>query len=239
VYFTPTFYTTYTHLTHITLLNPLKEYPRPLSRDSALGSVLAALAVQAQTLLLPHYHTHGSLGPADSDFSRFSVRGGEGDEMLVELCTTLTCIASGEMQLLTTGYSSEDAHIQIQAQGQGQVPRADAIVVTFFNTLMGVIRIRPRKMASSSFDYWAEVTDIPQRQWHPYIETVLGQLLGAVVSHATYPSDAKASTGMGGSVGNIHISIYPCIIQHGHLSYILNPTHVLNPQLYIKPPTIY
>eukprot|EP00600_Ochromonadales_sp_CCMP1393_P014077 CAMPEP_0175015134 /NCGR_PEP_ID=MMETSP0005-20121125/10994_1 /TAXON_ID=420556 /ORGANISM="Ochromonas sp., Strain CCMP1393" /LENGTH=604 /DNA_ID=CAMNT_0016272045 /DNA_START=192 /DNA_END=2003 /DNA_ORIENTATION=+ len=198
----------------------LKEYPRPLERDGCLEIILSSLLAQSQQLLTAIY-TPSTAGTATTppqipqapqvavcpantatgtatgivfnvvDYSKCEMKQCRVDEdedmgqMMVELCNTLVCLGENEILLFTTGYSSENVQTSVQ--------RCDSLVFGFFHTLIAIMRIKPRKMAFSSFDYWNEMVDIPSAAWHPILlPDVLPRVLNILINHCVDPSQAHA-----------------------------------------------
>lgn len=170
----------------------LKEYPRPDARTEALRVLLGRLNGEVQALLRAHQ-------PGYVDSAEARVRAmltGEALEMdadsdvgaiCAEYSSTYATLASGaaEGELLCTGYSDP-----------AMTARESDLLVGFYSALMGIIRLKPRKMAFSTFDFWAEFGDFSAAEWHPHVRgSVMYELLCAIVCHSTYPADSIAWSG--------------------------------------------
>lgn len=148
----------------------LKEYPRPAVCVVALAVLLEHLNSLVQTLTA-HFIAEGAVD-TDSD---------EGT-ILIELCNTYSSIASNNAagEMLCTGYSDPNSDTQ-----------ETALLVGFFNSLGAMIQLKPRTMAFSTFDFWAEFQDHSVTEWHAHVrETAVFDLFTAIVSHATYPEES-------------------------------------------------
>jgi len=154
----------------------LKEYPRPEKRTEALRALLACVNSQVQTLLAP-YQTPASEGhtiDTDDDSGR----------ALVELCSVYVTLASSaaDGEFFCTGYY--DASIP---------QRETDLLVGFYTNLLGIIRLKPRSLAFSTFDFWAEFQDFAPAEWHPLVrDSVLQELFTIVVSHCTLPASSAS-----------------------------------------------
>lgn len=148
----------------------MKEYPRPAVCAEALAVLLGTLNNLVLTLTSPFI----AAGAIDT--------GSEQGAIIIELCNTYSSVASqgSAGELLCTGYS--DPSIETVET---------TLLVGFYTALSAMIRLKPRTMAFSTFDFWTEFQDHSVTDWHPHVrENAVYDLFTAVVSHATYPKES-------------------------------------------------
>ena len=155
------------------------EYPRSAVRDEAVMMAVAALTQYSLPVVAS---ASSNQQQAQADPSNNEGEFGIDDEiirLLMDICQTQLSIFSAEMQLLTS---------------KAKAGSSSAFVISFFQLFMELIRLKPRKFASSTFDFWGDLQDNPTSEWHPHIrEKVLPQLLEILLAHCQYPSQAMRS----------------------------------------------
>ena len=152
----------------------LKEFPKPPQRTEALRVLLENMNSQTQALLVSYQtpQAEGCTIDTDEDSGR----------ALVELCGAYATLASvdADGELLCTGFPDPN-----------HPTRETDLLAGYYSNLLGIIRLKPRSLAFSTFDFWAEFMDFSAAEWHPLVrESVLKELFSIIVSHCTYPADS-------------------------------------------------